>query len=126
MPSVEFTLSVDHRGWARIQVQPPYNLFGDFLTSVLSPLRMRDLRTLLSAYRENPKEYAYYAHDYTELEFEPFNGMARVMIDHPDEFREGEMPMVEFVPLAEQWLAFAEAHPITFPNMRRTQYPADG
>lgn len=125
MSPVEFALSVDHRGWARIEVQPPYKLFGNFLTSVLSPLRMRDLRNMLSAYRADPKQYAYYAHDYTELEFEPSDGVVRVMIEHPDELREAEMPVAEFVPLAEQWLTFAEAHPITFPK-KRTQYPADG
>jgi hypothetical protein len=125
MLPVEFTLSVDHRGWARIQVQAPYGLFGNFLSSIGSPSRIRDLRSMLAAYHADPTQYAYYAHDYHELEFEPSDGVARIVIEHPDELREGEMPMIEFVPLAEQWLTFAEAHPVTFPN-KRTQYPADG
>jgi hypothetical protein len=126
MQSVEYTLAVDHRGWARIQMQPPYSLFGGFLSSIISPARMRDLRSLLAAYRADSTWYAYYSHDYHELEFEPSDGFAWIVIDHPDELRKCEMPMAEFVQLAERWLAFAEAHPVTFPNNRPSvHYPAE-
>jgi hypothetical protein len=126
MLPVEFTLSTDHRGWARIQVQPPYGLFGDFLTSILPPSRMRDFRSMLAAYSADPTQYAYYAHDYTELEFEPSDGVVGLVIEHPDEMRKCEMPMAEFVQLAERWLAFAEVHPITLSNKPSEQQPADG
>jgi hypothetical protein len=123
MQPVEYTLAVDHRGWARIQVQPPYRLFGDFLSAIMSPSRMRDLRSLLASYRADPTRYAYYAHDYHELEFEPTNGVAWIAIDHPDEPCTCEIPMAEFARLAERWLAFAEAHPVVFPSTRSSTHP---
>ena len=125
MLPLDFTLSVDHRGWARIEVQPPYTLFGRFLTSVGSPSRVRNLRAMLTAYSADPTQYAHYEHDYSELWFEPSEDVARVAIDHPDEWHEGEMPRAAFIQLAEQWLTFAEAHPVTFPA-RRSQDPSGG
>jgi hypothetical protein len=116
MQPVEFTLAVDHRGWARIQVRPPYGLFGDFLSSIGTPSRIQALWQMLAEYRADPTRYAHYAHDYHELEFEPSDGAARIVIDHPDQPRESEMPVAEFVHLAEQWLAFAEVHPVTAPT----------
>lgn len=126
MQPVKYALTVDRRGWARIQVRPPYSLFGNFLSSIISPSRMRDLRNLLASYRANPAQYADYAHDYTDLWFEPADGVAKVAIDHPDEPQECEMPMTEFAPLAEQWLAFADSHPVTCPNKQRSHYPPNG
>jgi hypothetical protein len=115
MPPVEYRLTTDHRGWARIQVQPPFSLFGDFLSSIISPTRIRDLQRLLTSYRADPTQYAEYAHDYSDLWFDPSDGVVKIVIDR-DEQLECEMSMVEFVPMAEQWLAHVAAHPVTFPN----------
>ncbi len=126
MQSVEFTLTVDHRGWGRIQVQPPYGIFGDFLSSVVTPYRVQALRETLAAYRTDPTRYADYSDDSRDLWLEPADGIARVVIDYPGGPREGEMPILEFVQLAEQWLAFAEVHPATLPhNPPSAHYPTE-
>jgi len=122
MAPVEYVLTTDHRGWASIQVQPPFSLFGGFLSSIISPTRIRDLQRLLTSYRADPTQYAEYAHDYSDLWFDPADGVVKIVIDR-DEQLECEMSMVEFVPMAEQWLAHVAAHPVTSRFERNGQNP---
>jgi hypothetical protein len=106
------------RGFPKAVVQQPYELFGPFLSSVISPGRFKDFRQVVDSIRDGKQDRVEYTHDYTWLELDRQAMTATLTQDHPveDESQSATMPLELFCSVAEQWIRFVEEHPAPRPG----------
>lgn len=105
------TYSVKGR-FPKAGVQPPYELFGTFFSSVVGPSRLQNLKRAVDSISSGEQDHVEYTHDYTWLDLDRQAMTATVTVDHPvdDVSQEATMPLHLFCSLAAEWIQFAEQH----------------
>src|SRR5262245_61822303 len=91
-------------------VQPPYELFGTFFSSIFTPGRLQNLKRAVEAV--SSQDHVEYTHDYTWLELDRQAMTATVTQDHPvdDVSQSATIPLHLFCSLATEWIRFVEQH----------------